>query len=471
MKLMQRILNFVADPLGNEPGGRRDERIQTWFFGAIGCWVVASTLVISSPSWGTPLFGEPRAYPVGTSPVGIAVGEFSGTPGLDLATVEEGNTVTILTNSGKGVFARGGQVTVASRYAPTGIASGRFNTDLIDDFALSADDYGNTDFNGAVLLYRSTTTRYRYTATAVTVGLTPACIAFADITGDDIPDLMSCTSVAEGGGQLSLIPGKADGTFAAARSISLGSIVPYRLIAADIDHDAQGRPDLLVVDMTGGAVWILYGKDPSPLPGPAFEAPWKLGPVDLPTAAIVAPFGQDALPDIAVANAQGSQVLIFRQQSRRTFAAPVGYPVGLYPVDLGVGYFDHNTALDVVSVNNHSNDVTLLVGSADGTFQAGETVHVGRGPVAIAVADFNGDNKPDFATANQEDETFGLNSQSVSVALNGVTLIDANCDGSFDAADVETVIHRIFDGTSGCLTRPVTAADISLTILSIEAGQ
>jgi len=143
----------------------------------------------------------------------------------------------------------------------------------------------------------------------------------------------------------------------------------------------------------------------------------------------------------------------------------------LYPVDLGAADFDRNSTIDLVSANNHSNDVTLLLGNADGTFHPGETVQVGLGPDAIAVADLNGDGKPDFATANQDDETFGLNSQSVSVVLNGVTLIDANCDGIIDATDVETVIHRIFDGTSGCLTRPVTAADISLTILGIEAGQ
>ena len=469
---MQRILDFVADPFGNQPGGARDERIQTWFLGAIGCWVVASMLVTCTPSWGSPLFGEPHAYPVGTSPVGIAVGEFSGTPGLDLATVEEGNTVTILTNGGKGAFSRGGQVTVASRYNPTGIATAQLNSDQLDDFALSADDTGNPDFDGASLFYRSTTTAYRYSLSAVTVGLLPTCIAFADITGDDIPDLMSCTSTLDGGGQVSLIPGKADGTFAAATSIPLGSIVPSRVVVADIDRDAAALPDLLVVDMVGGAVWILYGKDASPLPGPAFETPVKLASIDLPSAAIVAPFGQDTLPDIAVASAQASQVLVFRQQSSRTFAAPVGYPVGLYPVDLGAAEFDHNSTLDLVAVNNHSNNVSLLLGNADGTFQAGETVPVGKGPVAIAVADLNGDGMPDFATANQDDETFGLNAQSVSVVLNGVTLIDANCDGNFDAADVETVVDRIFDGTSGCLTRPVTAADITLTILSIEvAGQ
>src|SRR5262245_28395187 len=73
-------------------------------------------LVACHASWGAPLFGAPRKYPVGTSPVGIVAGEFSGTPGLDLATANEGNTVTILTNQGNGVFTRGGRVDVDSRF-------------------------------------------------------------------------------------------------------------------------------------------------------------------------------------------------------------------------------------------------------------------------------------------------------------------------------------------------------------------
>jgi len=440
------------------------------FFGAVAVSVLASAVVICSPGWGVPLFLEPRAYPVGTSPVGIAVGEFSGTPGLDLATVEEGNTVTILSNDGKGAFARGGQITIAARYVPTGIVSGRFNNDLIDDFALSAEDNENPDFNGAAVLYRSTAA-FRYSATSVTVGLSPACVSVADITGDDIPDLMVCASAEDASGVLSVIPGNADGTFGAASAISLGAVIPYRLVAADIDHDAASRPDLLVVDMVGNAVWIFYGKDPGVLPGPAFEPPVKLASVTSPTAAVVARLGQDALPDIAVTSAPSGpgQVLIFRQQTPRAFSEPVAYPVGADPVDLAAADFDNTGTVDLLSANNHSSDVTFLLGHADGTFEPSETVRVGTGPVAIAVADFNGDDRPDFATANQDDETFGLNSQSVSVVLNG--LFDPNCDGKRDAADVATVTHRIFDRTSGCLDRPVTAADITLAILGMGTAR
>jgi hypothetical protein len=148
-------------------------------------------------------------------------------------------------------------------------------------------------------------------------------------------------------------------------------------------------------------------------------------------------------------------------------------------------------------------------------------VGVGEGPVAVVVGDFNGDGKVDFATANQDDETFGRDTQSVSVVLNGVTPPftptpvptpsrtprrsptatltptitstptttrtptrgtpvptptpagpgDTNCDGRLNDADVLTVIARIFDGVSGCLDRGVSAADIPWTIQQLTTAR
>jgi len=37
---------------------------------------------------------------------------------------------------------------------------------------------------------------------------------------------------------------------------------------------------------------------------------------------------------------------------------------------------------------------------------------------------------------------------------------DVNCDGMVDEADLKTLIHRIFDGTSGCVSTEVHAVDV-----------
>ncbi|MFI5366086.1 MAG: FG-GAP-like repeat-containing protein [Candidatus Binatia bacterium] len=361
------------------------------------------------------LFGDARAYPVGTSPVGIAVGELSGTPGLDLATADEGDTVTILTNRGDGVFQPGTQVNIPERYTATAIVTARFNADTIDDIAVAADDTQSfPDFTGSVLIYRSSAV-FTYGLTPVTVGALPRCVALGDLTGDGIADLVSCGSAADGSGLASLLQGNSDHTFAAPAGISLPGIIPSRLYIADIDDD--GRPDLLVLDTDADAVWILYGSGP----GPVFDAPVLLATIPAPTGAVVAPFAADKQLDIAVVSRDQNATLVFRQSSPRNFGSPAPYAVGMDPVDIAAADFNGDGLLDLVSVDNGSSDVMLLQGKSDGSFQPAETVVVGEGPVAIAVADFNGDNKPDFATANQDDQTFGPDTQSVSVVLNGVS--------------------------------------------------
>jgi hypothetical protein len=479
------------------------------------CWGFIGAIVLITPAWAAPLFGAPRAYPVGTSPVGIGAGEFNDVPGLDLVTGNEGNTVTILANHGDGVFDRAANVPVEDRFTITGIVTGVFNDDTLTDFAISAQDIQSfPDFNGAVVIHRSTNV-FRYDPVPVTVGLFPQCIISADLTGDDIPDLASCDTTTDNQGLVSLLRGNADYTFAVPTQIALGAIVPRRLAGADIDRD--DHPDLLVADSDANAVWILYGMSSEP----RFAPPQQLAVITAPSALLVAQFGNDTLPGIAVASRTQGKVVVFRQLSPRQFDSGTPYPVGLFPVDLAAAKFAGNATLDLVTANNGSGDVTLLLGNADGTFRPGETVRVGDGPVAIVAGNFNDDEKPDFATANQDDQAFGRDTQSVSVVLNGVsppftatpsptvtkTLKrtatptktppptgtatrtrtptmgtplptptpagpgDTNCDGKIDERDVITVIDRIFDGTSGCLNRPATAADIPLFVRLVTATQ
>ena len=485
---------------------KRDAR--TW--SQYSSWVIIFVLATCVRVSGAPLFGDPRSYPVGTSPVGIAVGEFDAVPGTDLATADEGNTLTLLVNRGDGVFRGGAQISIPDRYTPTGLVSGTVNTDSITDLAISATDTESADFSGAVLIYRSTGA-LQFGRTESTVGLFPTCIADGDLTGDSRLDFAVCDSAVDGSGHLSLLKQAADGTFVSPpNGVALGTIIASQLAVSDVDHD--GFTDLLVADPVGNAIWVLYGTAAGMF-GPAV----RIGSVDAPSAAVAVPFGSDTLPDIAVSSRHDSQVLVFRQQSRRVFGSATPYTVGLFPVDLASADFNGDGFRDLLVANNGSSDVTLLLGDAAGNFQRQETVSVGAGPVALAVADFNDDGKPDFATANQDDNTFGINIQSVSVVLYGVSPpftptatapptvtptstrvptvtrtptrtrtpshtptppkgssatptrtpagpADVNCDGHVDEGDIETIIRRIFDGTSGCLDREASAADIPFVL-------
>src|SRR6202022_4300079 len=97
--------------------------------------------------------------------------------------------------------------------------------------------------------------------------------------------------------------------------------------------------------------------------------------------------------------------------------APRNFPVGNTPVSVAVAEFNGDGWLDLALANWGTNDISVLMGNGDGTFQIARTFAVGSLPFSIAVGDFNGDGFPDLAVANS-------GSNSASVLLN-------NGDGTF----------------------------------------
>ncbi len=102
------------------------------------------------------------------------------------------------------------------------------------------------------------------------------------------------------------------------------------------------------------------------------------------------------------------------------FHPPVNYSVGPNPYSVAVGDFNGDGILDLVTADNNSTNVSVLLGNGDGTFRPAVDYAAGSNPIYVVVADFNGDGNLDLATANWYAGT-------VSVLL-------GNGDGTFQAA-------------------------------------
>jgi len=91
-----------------------------------------------------------------------------------------------------------------------------------------------------------------------------------------------------------------------------------------------------------------------------------------------------------------------------SFTSPADYTTGTLPFANATADFNGDHILDIAVVNYSSNNVSVLLGNGDGTFQPQRVYAVGTEPAAIVTADFNGDGVPDIAVADEIGRTIAV---------------------------------------------------------------
>lgn len=83
----------------------------------------------------------------------------------------------------------------------------------------------------------------------------------------------------------------------------------------------------------------------------------------------------------------------------QSFATPVDYTVGMSPTAVAVGDLNGDGKPDLAVANFNNQNVSVMLGTGDGTFSAKVDYVVGGSPIAIVIADLNSDGKPEFVNS------------------------------------------------------------------------
>ena len=151
-----------------------------------------------------------------------------------------------------------------------------------------------------------------------------------------------------------------------------------------------------------------------------------VSPVSLPgggfSAVVTGDFNNDGQLDLIVANNEGDNVSILLGNGDGTFQPAVSYSAGAgtLPDSIAVGDFNGDGKLDLAVASSARGSVSILLGNGDGTFQAAVEYLAVSNPSSVAVGDFNGDGKLDVVVANS--------------GSNNVSVLLGNGDGTFQNA-------------------------------------
>jgi hypothetical protein len=228
-------------------------------------------------------------------------------------------------------------------------------------------------------------------------------VAMADVNRDGKPDLLvancgaiSISTCGIGNGVVGILLGNGDGTFQPVVSYDTGG--SYSLSVAATDLNGDGKPDLAVSNLFSDNVGVLLGNGDG-----TFQSAVTYDAGGQAIAVAIADVSGDGTPDLLVATrASGGAVGVLLGNGNGTFKPVVPYNSGgVVPVSVAVSDVNGDGKPDVVVTNNFASNVGVLLGNGDGTLQPVVTYGSGGvGAYSVAVADVNGDGKPDLVLAN-----------------------------------------------------------------------
>jgi hypothetical protein len=346
-------------------------------------------------------------FATGPKPIFVTTGDFNGDGKLDLASANNlsvgDNTVSVLLGNGDGSFQPTKDAKKVVPVPSSSVTTGDFNGDGKLDLA-TANPIGVSAHTVGVLLGFGDGS-FQPTKEFAT-GTKPSSVTTGDFNGDGKLDLATAN---ENSNNVSVLLGNGDGSFQPKKDFaSLAG--PISVTTGDFNGD--GKLDLASANINSVSVGVLLGNGDG-----TFQAKKDFATGPSPFSVTAGDFNGDGKLDLATANADGDNVSVLLGNGDGSFQPKKDFMTGSFPLSVTAADFNGDGKLDLASANSgdNTNTLSVLLGNGDGSFQPKSDFATGSYPISVTTGDFNGDGKPDLASANNGNDT-------LSVLLNGACL-------------------------------------------------
>jgi hypothetical protein len=309
---------------------------------------------------------------------------------------------------------------LATRKTPLSLTIEDFDGDGKPDLAVVNANDGTVSVFRNISSTGSTSPGSFATKVDFATGMTPCGIRSADIDGDGMPDLIIVNAESN---TLSVLRntttcGTIDSSsFAAKVDFPTGS---YPTCVAVGDLDGDGKIDLAITNYSDNTLTLLRNTSNAGNITTGSFAPAVVLPTESnPESIAIGNLDSDSKPELIVANNGANTVSVFGNTCTvgnltiSGFATKVDFATGLGPIDVAIADVDGDGRPDIAVVNNVSNTISLLRNTGSGSINPGSLCakvdfETGMAPRSIAIGDINGDNKPDLAVTNSSSGTVSI---------------------------------------------------------------